>query len=112
MSHPVAALVTLQEAKDHLGLTTPDGDAGDADLTVKLAAAEAVVLTYCDVQVTPWTADTIPMLVHAAILFQLGELFAFRGDDTHEEDPDRALGLDLSPKVRDLLRAYRTPTLA
>lgn len=109
--HPTAALVTLQEFKDHLGVTTPAGDPGDPALSLKLAAAEAVVTEYCDAPAAPWTGDTVPMRVHAAILFQGAELVGFRGDDTHAEDPDRSLGLDLSPTIRDLLRPYRTPTL-
>jgi hypothetical protein len=45
----MGVLVTLQEGKDHLRLTTPAGDAGDADLQLKLDAAEAVIVDYLKV---------------------------------------------------------------
>jgi hypothetical protein len=115
---PAAQLVTLQQAKDHLNITTPAGDPDDADLTLKLAAAEALVLDYCgstaywrDITAT-WTSATVPMQVQAAILFQCADLFRFRGDDTRTDQPDRTDGYDLSQAVRDLLRRLRDPVVA
>lgn len=114
----LAPLATLQEAKDHLRITTPEGDPGDRDLLLKLAAAHDAVRSYCGSTaywrgtVAAWTRSTVPLAVHAAILYQLGELYMFRGDDTHREDPDRSSGQDLSPKVRDLLRPWRDPVVA
>ena len=114
-----AQLVTLQEAKDHLQLTTPAGDPGDADLILKLAAAENVVLDFCgntpegQLIATTWTAVTVPMRVHAAILLQCADLYRFRGDDARSDQPDRAEdAFTLSQAVRDLLRPWHDPVLA
>jgi len=64
----MGVLVTLQEGKDHLRLTTPAGDAGDPDLQLKLDAAEAIIVDYLKVaDPTVFTADRI---VQQAILLQ------------------------------------------
>lgn len=101
----MATYVTLQQAKDHLKITTPPGDAGDADLFVKLDSSEAIVLDYLKTQ-TPTVA---PALLVPAILLQFGELFRFRGDDA--DGPQQTAG-DLSPVVTNLLRRSRDPALA
>lgn len=111
------AIVTLQQAKDHLRITTTDSD---ADLTLKLAHAEALVLEYCNTTawwraLTPAWVDgtTTPPVVVAAILMQLGELDRFRGDDpaSPARPPDQAGHEDLSTSVRELLRRSRDPVL-
>lgn len=115
MSAPL--LVTLTEAKAHLRITTPDDDPGDADLTMKLTHAQALVLDYCGSTAwwrtitATWTADTLPDVVKAAILLELGELYRYRGDDYALEESPRTDGEDLNPRVRDLLRRSRDPVV-
>jgi hypothetical protein len=101
------ALVTLATAKTHLRL---DGTADDADVTLKLDAAEATILDYITEPDPAWTAATVPPVIAAAILLQLGELYHFRGDDPAHA-MDRAAG-DLAPGVAALLRRYRDPAMA
>lgn len=112
------ALLTLQIAKDHLRITTADGDPGDADLQLKLDQAIAIIVEYCgttawwrDVIVT-WTEVTLPLAVQAAILLELGELWRFRGDDRADEGPASTDGFDLSPAIRALLTRSRDPVIA
>ena len=115
------SLITLAQAKAHLridtiSLTPPD--AADADLLLKMAAAEAIILDYLKVPVTSpplWIDDTdCPPLVQAAILLQMGELYRFRGDDAtgFGEPLKRDAGGSLSPMVEGILRRYRDPALA
>lgn len=117
MTSPPIVLVTLAQARAHLRLP-PDvagspPPADDPDLTLKLAAAQSIVLDYLKDRVDPSWLDelTTPPLVQAAILIQLGELDRFRGDD-----PDGAGGPetdgDLSPAVTNILRRFRDPALA
>lgn len=111
-------LLTLAEAKDHLRITTPDDDPGDAALTQQITFAEALVLDYVgrslywrDIAAT-WTAATLPEVVRWAMLLQLGEAYRFRGDDVEGEGPARLEGVDLAPRVAELLRGYHDPVVA
>jgi hypothetical protein len=99
-------MVTLQQAKDHMGITTAPGDLSDAMLQLKLDAAEAIVLNY----IKNDAPDPSPLLL-AAILLQFGELHRFRGDDVEGQGPAQTDG-DLSPVVTNILRRYRDPALA
>lgn len=115
------SLVSLQQAADHLRLTltlgsSPPGSSEENDLTLKLAQAEDIVLDYLKAQPTStspaeWDADTVPPLVTAAILLQLGELWRFRGDDVDGQGPAQTAG-GLSPAVTNILCRYRDPALA
>jgi hypothetical protein len=106
------ALVTLAEGKAHLQVTSSDAD---GDLTIKLAAAEAAILSYCGSTaywqpiVAAWTSGTVPPAVKAAILLQLGELDQFRGQET--QGPVRYDDRDFSPAIQSLLRPWHDPTL-
>lgn len=111
------SLITLEQAKAHLRIDTPSSsppDAAEADLLLKMAAAEHIVLDYLKVASTSpplWTDEfDVPPLVSAAMLYQLGELYRFRGDD--EGRADRADAGSLAPLVEGLLRRYRDPALA
>jgi hypothetical protein len=110
----MAKLVSYDEALGHLRLPA---DPFNDDLVVKLDAAEAIVLDYLNTTAAVravtalWTADTVPRVVHAAILLQLGELWQFRGDQAGREGPDHLDG-QLSPVVTNLLRRQRDPVLA
>lgn len=109
------SLITIDQAKAHLRIDTDSlipFDAAGADLLLKMAQAESIVLDYLKVPVTSpeyWNSTTVPPLVQAAILLQLGELYRFRGDDV--EAPAHTLG-DLSPVITNILRRYRDPALA
>ena len=115
---PGAQLVTLDEAKDHLRLAFAAGDPREADLQMKLDAAEAAILDYCNTTETwravtvTWTAGTAPRQVSAAILLLTGELWRFRGDDGSPDSPARDPLTDFSPQVCGLLRRTRDPVLA
>jgi hypothetical protein len=96
------AIVSLTDAKTHLHITS---SANDADVTAKLAAAEAIILDYLKGRSIAGSTG----VVKAAILLQLGELYQFRGDDV--QAPEQTSG-DLSPVVTNLLRRLRDPALA
>lgn len=112
-------IVTLAQGKEHLRLGSSTDQ--DADLTLKLAQAHALVLDYIARPTdATWTAtmatwvgspSNAPRAVQAAILRQFADLVRFRGDD---DDPVEARvdGTDLSPRVKQLLRLYRAPVLA
>lgn len=111
---PGSTLVTLQEGKDHLRLTTPAGDPGDADLALKLAAAEATIVDYLKGgDATAWAGDAI---VRAAVLLQFGALYRWRGDDPETLAARASEGYQgeqgyLSPVITALLQRKRDPTL-
>ena len=74
-------LVTLDQAKQHLRVTTT---AGDEDLQLKLLQAEAHIVGWCSTTAgqgvaDTWTSSTVPPVVTAAILIQTAELDRFRG---------------------------------
>ena len=109
-------LVTIDEVKDHLRITTNEED---PDLSLKLKAAEALVLAYVQKRddgsyattVAAWTAETAPWPIKHAILVQCAELHRLRGDDEPNlgESND---GSDLTPLVKRLLRPYKDLMLA
>jgi len=112
-------LVSLDDAKRHLRLNVlaPVLDEDD-DLRMKILTATAVILDYLARPTDAvWTADmaawditTVPRVVQAAILVQLGELYRFRGDDAGmTPTPEHGF---LSPHVTALLARYRDPALA
>jgi hypothetical protein len=112
----VAALVSTQQAKDHLRLTD---DTDILDLKLKCEQATAMVLNYleraADDSSPAWTAETDPStdpelaIVKAAILTLLGDMYRFRGDD---EEPSHTSAHDLPPRVARTLRLLKDPTLA
>lgn len=106
-------ILSLQDAKNHLKSTALDDD---SDILLKLESAEAIVIDY--IGTTAWwravtatwvDSATLPALVRAAILLQLGELYRWRGDDN--DGPVVTAG-DLSPAVTNLLRRYRDLVVA
>jgi hypothetical protein len=114
-------LVTLQQAKDHLRLTTPEGHPTDGDLTLKVNAAEGAILNWLQKSAAgvtasaPWVdPDSTPPNVQAAVLLLVAEFWRFRGDDvggalySQARDP----GEDLPRVVIGLLRRYTDPVLA
>lgn len=117
----MADLVTLAEVKTHLGLTGTTEH--DANLELKMAEAQALVLDWIKNQVgdederearyaviDAWTDEDVPQQVRAAIFRMVGHLFADRGDD-----PEWALKTeteDLPRNVTMFLRRLRDYTLA
>ena len=110
----IPELVTLAEAKDHLGIDSLD-TASDVDIQAKLDAATAIILDYCNTTAywrditSTWDSATVPRQVKAAILLELGELSRFRGDDP--EAPERWPDHDLSPAIIGLLRRTHDPAV-
>jgi hypothetical protein len=109
----VSTFVTLDQAKRRLRVRST---ADDVDLQDLLDQAEATVLGWCSTTprtlalVQDWTPETVPPVVVAAILVQMGELDAFRGDDP--DGPPRETGEGLGVQVRELLRAYHDAGIA
>jgi hypothetical protein len=100
-------MLDLAAVKRHLLLPTTDTDPdGDADLTAKLAQAEAIILDYLKLDTRPDNA-----IVDACVLLQVGELWRFRGDDVAGESAPTVAG-DLHPTITNLLRRLRDPVLA
>lgn len=107
-------LVTLQEAKNHLRVTH---DFEDADITLKLRAAEEMAVKYLDRAVYPsqdaldaavaaGAAGPDPMvctdMVRAGILLLLGDLYANR-----EETVAGTIATQLPTGARACLRPLR-----
>ncbi len=108
----------MDVALRHLKLdAAADGSpsAQDADVALKLAQAQAVVLDYVDghekVEGSPpiWTEETLPPSIQAGILEQLADLWRFRGDDETESSVEDGY---LSPRVKNLLHRWRTPVIS
>lgn len=104
------ALLTLAQAKSHLGVTTDDRD---ADIMLKLAQAEVTILARCGATahwapiVAAWTDATVPLSVQAAILILLGHLDRHRGDDDDPVDVDKVWA-----QINQLLALHRDPVIA
>lgn len=80
----MAALISLQQAKDHLRITD---DTNDGDLSLKVDQASAVIVGRCGSTAywapiaAAWTQATVPPEVQSAILVLLTHLHEHRGDD-------------------------------
>lgn len=98
----MATYVTLDEAKDHLRVTT---NIEDADIQLKLDVAEAIILDYIKAA-TP-SNQTI---FRGAVLLQCAELYRFRGDSPGWEGQPMSDG-QLSPAITNYLRRMRDPAL-
>ena len=93
-------LITLEEAKTHLHITTTDHD---ADITAKLQQAQDVILDYLKHGADPaWSQTTLPQPVRAGMLLMLTHLYEHRGDDM---EPDDALW----NAIGRLLARFRDP---
>lgn len=104
-----AVLVTLTQAKQHLNITLPEGDPGDAEIQDKLNEAEETILNYlkgAGGQAANWVdPTTAPGAVTAAIKLMLGRLYQHRGDD----DTD---GAQFWTRIDLLLARFHTPGVA
>ena len=115
-------LVTLEQVKNHLGLSgTSDHD---DNLLIKIEEAEALCLDYVKnyvgvaadrtaryAVIDGWTDTTAPPQVRAAILRMVGHLHGFRGDDEQGVRPQTENG-DLPADVTMFLKRLRDPALA
>ena len=104
-----ATLVTLLEAKQVARITH---DEEDAVVGLELAAAEAAVLRYIGEESPflpedPWTVDTVPSDVKAAILRAFVDWFHNRGDADPGTAPDWP-----PPTIRGLLCRWKDPSFA
>jgi hypothetical protein len=120
----VATYVTLAQAIAHLQIPiivdTDPPDPRQADLQLKVDQAEAIILdyikggpVYVDPLIYPGDPPPIDLVIQAAILLEVGELWRFRGDDQFKEGPEHDLDISqLSPSITNLLRRKRSPALA
>lgn len=103
-------LLDLDEVKRHLHILDDD-DFHNDDLELKIRQASAVVMQHIKLSAIPesWITNhspetvELPWDVHAATMLMVGELFLNR---------ESASANVLSDTCKDLLRAYRDPTLA
>lgn len=101
-----AVLVTLDEAKAHLKVTTTAGHPGDADIQAKLDEAEAIIRKHLKSSDDPlWTAATVPPPIQAAIKIKLMDLYQLRGDDDANAERNWQ-------RIVAMLTPYRDPALA
>lgn len=93
----MVALVTLQEAKNHLRILSEDED---NDIQLKVDAASDILLDYIKRPDAPWTESDAPPLVKAATLLMVKTLF-----EDAEADP-------INDSIIRILFRYRDPALA
>jgi len=97
-------LASLTDAKLQLHVTDP---ARDAEITLLLEQASAIVSEYIGARAEPsWDETTAPLVVQAATLRTLTHLWEHRGDDAEKFDEKFWLGLSL------LLMRARDPAIA
>lgn len=97
------ALITLTEAKAHLGL---DGiNDRDPVVTQKIEEASAIVLTHIKATADQWTDQTAPADIKAATKFVLYDLY-YHPEGSQTDDSV------LSATVISILRHYRMPSIA
>lgn len=97
------ALITLEDAKGHLGLEGIDDR--DAIVLQKIEEASAIVLKHVKAKDPVWTVETTPYDVKAAVKLVLYDLYYLPGGAGEDDSV-------LSSTVLNLLRGYRDPTLA
>lgn len=108
-------LIALDEAKEWIFATQPE----DEPLIQQLITlATGVVLEYVGPDpvtqaARTWTTATVPDAVRAAILTQVAELWAHRGDEPPAEGAPLLSPLGhLSPAVIRFLQRYKEPVIA
>ena len=103
----MAALISLEQAKDHLRIVSTDSD---DDIELKVEQASALILERCNSTawwraITPtWTQETVPPSVQAAILIVLSHLHENRGDDMKTDEAlwmavDRLIPMNKDPVI-------------
>lgn len=95
-------LASLADAKLQLHVSDP---ARDAEITMLLEQASAIVYDYIGTRADPtWDETSAPLVVQAATLVTLGYRWEHRGDDSDDAPLWTALG--------SLLMRTRDPALA
>lgn len=102
----MAALLTLDVAKQHLRVAHTDDD---ADITRKIDQASAIVLDYIKQRDAPWTPADVPPAIAAAVGLMLEDLYDNRS--AGEASNEVAMGY-LPVKVTALLHRWRDPAIA
>ena len=80
----MAALVSLEQAKAHLRVTSTDSD---NDIQLKIEQASTLILERCGSTAywraitATWTDSTVPQSVQAAVFLMVAHLYEHRGDD-------------------------------
>lgn len=107
-------LFDLDQAKLHLKVKH---DEADDDIEMKLSMAHGIIEDYIQrndpdwaAEVEAWDDETAPAQVKAAVLFQLEELWRFRGGHPEGQIPKREHGF-LHPHVVALLHRTRDPVV-
>lgn len=98
----MTTLITTDEARRQLRLTEADLENADraADVADKAAQASAIIVDYIEATDNEWTAEDVPLVIKAAILLMLTQLF---------DDPANAT---VSKPIKNLLRRTRPVPLA
>lgn len=98
----MTTLITTDEARRQLRLTEADLENADraADVADKAAQASAIIVDYIEATDNEWTSEDVPLVVKAAILLMLTQLF---------DDPANAT---VSKSIKNLLRRTRPVPLA
>lgn len=99
-------LVSLEAVKRRLRIFHEDDD---DDLNDMIAQAQDVILNYINKADESWTEATAPPLIQAAILFQVGLMWANRGD---QEPLYAAADGNLDRRIVSILFRYRRPVSA
>jgi hypothetical protein len=123
----IPTIVTVEQAQAHLRLSTVQGGMEEFDLEMKIRAATQLVCEYIAdrnpvddawiATIESWSVSGSPLVdpppvVVAAVLYQVGELYRFRGDDVATDRPHKYQPGFLHPFVQALVQRYRSPVLA
>lgn len=117
MVSPVPIIVTLAQARKHVGQDTVNANDDQINLYREIATSMVMDYIWRDDDdwvdtIVAWTPSTAPGAVKAAVLVQLAELFRFRGDDGKDTAPARDANTYLCPQAQGYLRLYRDPGIA
>lgn len=102
------ALITTEQAIDHLRISTDA--AYERDLELKMEVATAQVIKYLKRPDHGWTVETVDdpefTIVQGAILEVLANIFFDRGDRDEPSDGP------ITPRIKNALSMLRAPTLS
>lgn len=99
-------LVTLEAVKRRQRIWHDDDD---ADLEIMIEQASDIILNYIGKSETEWTDTTAPPLIQAAILYQVGVMWADRGTSDPIYAPADGY---LDRRITSILHRYRKPVMA
>ncbi len=99
-------LVSLEAAKRRQRIFHDDED---ADLEAMIEQASDIILNYISQPETEWTDLTAPPLIQAAVLYQVGLMWADRGDTEPIYAPADGY---LDRRITSIIHRYRKPIMA